>query len=338
MFNFISFLKSVLIIFIAIVFCFCKNGPQQANTPSQTKDTANKSENLWQSPDTSKIPFDEFGALVRYGRELIVNTAYYIGPEGKVSKNLGNKMNCNNCHLEAGTKPYAFNYLSTHARYPQYRAREDKVLSVADRVNNCIERPHNGKPLRFDSKEMTAMISYIKWLGQKVPVNAHVQGDSPFEIPLPDRAADPVKGEAIYKQECASCHGFNGEGKMRLDDVCYEYPPVWGLNSYQPGSSLHRVVKAAAFIYTNMPNKNATHLNPNLSVEEAFDVAAFINDDRIHKRPIKKGVVSYPNIATKPLDYGTGPFIDSFPDLQHKFGPWKPIVDYRKKHNLFDKF
>jgi thiosulfate dehydrogenase len=323
-----------------IIFTSCTVGSRRPDNQAQLAktDTISKKSEIWQAPDTSTIPNDEFGAMVRYGKDLVLNTAYYIGPEGKVSKNLGNKMNCTHCHQEAGTKPYAFNYLSSHARYPQYRSREDRILTLADRVNNCIERPHNGKPLKLDSKEMTAIVCYMKWLSQNVPINHHVEGDSPLKLELPDRAADPVKGEQVYKRECVSCHGANGEGKMRLDKVCYEYPPLWGMTSYQPGSSLHRVVKAAAFIYANMPNKNSSFENPKLTVEEAFDVAAFINDDRIHKRPVNNGAVNYPNAKTKPLDYGTGPFIDSFPDIQHKFGPWKPIVEYRKKHKLPEKF
>jgi thiosulfate dehydrogenase len=333
----ILFLLSSFLLLIA-TFCSTSKPEEKRAASDHVRDSILKATALWEAPDTSTIPFDEFGSLVRYGRELIINTAYYIGPEGKVSKNLGNKMNCTNCHLEAGTKPYAFNYLSSHARYPQYRRREDRILTLADRVNNCIERPHNGKPLKLDCKEMTAMVCYMKWLGQNVPVNKHVNGDSPLKIELPDRAADPVKGETIYIRECKTCHGADGEGKMRMDGICYEYPPLWGLTSYQPGSSLHRVVKAAAFIYANMPNKNSSYLNPKLTVEEAFDVAAFVNDDRIHKRPVNKGYVNYPNNNTKPLDYGTGPFIDTFPEMEHKFGPWKPIVEYRKKHNLPDKF
>lgn len=327
--------------FTSFIFFSCSTNTKReelTKDTSQKKDSVAEVKEIWEAPDTSKIPFDEFGKMVRYGRDLILNTAYYIGPEGKVSKNLGNKMNCTNCHLEAGTKPYAFNYLSTHARYPQYRSREDKILSLADRVNNCIERPHNGKPLKLDSKEMTAIVCYIKWLGQNVPVNQHVEGDSPLKLELLDRAADPVKGEEIYKRECLSCHGKDGEGKMRLDNVCYEYPPLWGLKSYQPGSSLHRVVKAATFIYANMPNKTSSFDKPKLTVEEAFDVAAFINDDRIHKRPVNNGLVNYPNYKTKPLDYGIGPFVDSFPDIEHKFGPWKPILEYRKKNKLPEKF
>lgn len=330
---------AIFFVFAALViFSHCEIGPSHQTLPvSGKKDTVN-SQTLWQAPDTSTIPFDDFGALIRYGRKLVVNTAYYIGPEGKVSKNLGNKMNCTNCHLDAGTKAYGFNYLSSHARYPQYRAREDKILTLADRVNNCIERPHNGIALPLDSREMLAFVSYIKWLGQNVPVNQHVPGDSPIKLELPDRAADPAKGEIIYMRDCASCHGKDGEGKMRLDNVCYEYPPLWGLKSYQPGSSMHRVVKAASFIYANMPSKLASYDRPKLTVEEAFDVAAFINDDRLHKRPINNGMVNYPNIKTKPLDWGIGPFVDSFPELQHKFGPWKPILEFRKKQGLPDKF
>ncbi len=295
-------------------------------------------EEAWQAPDTNDIPDNEDGKAIKYGRQLVLNTAYYIGPNGTVGKYTANFMNCTNCHLKAGTVMYGFNFSSTHARYPQYRAREDKILSLSQRVNNCIERPHSGKPLPIEGKEMTAIICYIKWVGQNAIVNKHVKGDSPMDIEFPDMAADPVKGEIVYKRECLSCHGADGEGKMRADNVCYEYPPLWGLKSYQPGSSLHRVVKAATFIYCNMPNNKATYEKPFLTREEAFDVAAFINDDRIHKRPTNNGTTNYPNTKSKPIDYGIGPYIDTFPEIQHKFGPFKPIVEWRTKRGLPTKF
>lgn len=331
-------LKQICQSLFILSICFaCKPGNSGTSQSSKADSLAvknNTTELVWQVPDSSLIPNNEFGEAVRYGKQLILNTAYYIGPEGTVSKNLGNKMNCTNCHLQAGTKPYAFNYFSTHARYPQYRAREDKILSLAERVNNCIERPHSGKPLQLDGKEMTAIICYIKWLGQNVPVDKHVTGDKPIELALLDRAADPLKGEEVYKNECKSCHGADGEGKMKSDNSSYEYPPLWGAKSYQAGSSLHRVVKAAAFIYANMPNGTSNYEKPKLTVEEAFDVAAFINDDRIHNRPKGKGLTSYPNKKTKPLDYGLGPYVDTFPEIQHKFGPYQAIIDFRKSNNL----
>ena len=81
--------------------------------------------------DLSKIPHDKFGDEVRYGRELMLNTAFYIGPDGIKGKWLGNKMNCSNCHQDAGTKAYSFNLMSSFEQYPQYRPREGKVLTLA---------------------------------------------------------------------------------------------------------------------------------------------------------------------------------------------------------------
>lgn len=65
---------------------------------------------------------------------------------------------------------------------PSIRARENKILSLADRVNNCIEQPRNGKHMPLNNKEMIAIISYMKWLGENVPVNAHVNGDGPIKV------------------------------------------------------------------------------------------------------------------------------------------------------------
>ncbi len=320
-----------LFLFVIIFFSCSENNTK---TLPITSPLIAKEDSVWQAPDTNNIPKNQFGELVRYGRELILNTAYYIGPNGTVGSYLGNKMNCNNCHLQAGTVPYGFNFFSTHARYPQYRGRENRVLSLADRVNNCVERPHSGKPLPLNSKEILAITSYIKWLGESVPVNSNVVGDKPYNIGYIDRAADPVKGEKIYIQHCKTCHGINGEGKLKPNNITYEYPPLWGDSSYQIGSSVHRIYKMASFVYCNMPHNIATYKKPVLTIENAYDVVAFINDDRIHKRPQPITTIDYPNIKAKPIDYFKGPYLDSFPEIQHKFGPYQPIVDFYKSKNL----
>lgn len=285
------------------------------------------------APDTAMIPSDEFGELVRYGRDLIKNTAYYLGPDGVKGKYLGNKMNCTNCHLDAGTRPYGLNFLSTHGRYPQYRARENRILSLAERVNNCIERPHNGNPMPLDSREMNAIISYIKWLGEGIPVNERVEGDKGVELKLPGFQLDVNHGKEVYKQECVRCHGENGEGKMLSNKITYEYPPLWGEDSYQPGSSLYRVIKAAQFIKANMPHDQVNWQKMKLSDRDALDVAAYVNSEQ-HVRPPKEGL-DYPDIKTKPIDYPFGPYNDTFSETQHKYGPYQPIIDYRKKKGLY---
>lgn len=322
----------VLIISVTVISLACnstENTSKGSNAPAE--DTT-----VFSAPDTSTIPHDQFGEMVRYGRELILHTAHYIGPDGTVSKNLGNKMNCTNCHLDAGTRPFGFNFFSSYARYPQYRGRENEVLDIAQRVNNCIERPHSGTPLPLDSKEMVAMVCYIRWIGTGGKIGQHVKGDESLEVEYPDRPADPKKGAEIFAANCASCHGKDGQGQMTPDSSTYIYPPLWGPHSYQVGSSPYRVVKLARFIKGNMPDKIASWKKPFLTDEQALDVAAFVNDDSIHTRPMKKNraVPDYPEAKAKAIDYGIGPFIDSFSEQQHKYGPFKPIIAWRKAHNL----
>lgn len=302
--------------------------------PTNTAKASNEDTTVHNPPDTADIPDNEFGDMVRYGRELIVNTPYYIGPDGIISKNLNNKMSCNNCHLDAGTRPFGLNFFSTHGRYPQYRGRENRILNLGERINNCIERPHNGTALPLDSKELMAMSCYIQWVSSGVPVGKRVYGDGTVSLELPNRPADVANGERIYAQHCASCHGNNGQGAWKADSSGYIYPPLWGMDSYAAGSSMHRVLKAAKFIKANMPDKISKWYKPLLADHEAIDVAAFVNDDSIHPRPTKDGSANYPKIDVKPIDYHNGPFPDTFSSIQHKFGPYQPIIDYHKQHNI----
>jgi len=285
-------------------------------------------------PDTSKIPNDKFGEMVRYGRELMVKTAYYIGPEGIAGKYLGNKMNCTNCHQDAGTKPFSFNLIMSHDRYPQYRAREGKVLTLAERVNNCVMRPHNGKPLPLDSKEMIAFLSYLRWINSQVPEGVKIiKGDKNLEVEFPEKAADADNGAQLFVLHCQRCHGANGEGLIGAGQATYTYPLLWGDSAYQPGSSMHRVIKQAQWLKANMPYDSAKWNKPMLTDEEALDIAAFVNDDRKHKRPNPPSF-DYPHPEEKAIDYDKGPFADNFSEEQHKFGPYKPIIDYWKSKGL----
>ncbi|MBA3899441.1 MAG: c-type cytochrome [Bacteroidetes bacterium] len=307
---------SIFLIFIVLISC--NDSPEKTSLEKLPPDF-----------DFSTIKDDDMGASIRYGKELIENTAYFIGPKGVAGNYLGNKMNCQNCHLDAGTKPFGLNFYKSHKIYPQYRGREGQILTLAQRINNCIERPHSGIPLPLDSKEMIAMLCYIKWIGEQVN-EAHLTG-SLQDIKYINRPADPEKGALIYERECKSCHGANGEGLMKTDDISFEYPPLWGPESYQPGSSMHRVIKSAMFIKANMPD-GVDYKNPQLSDAEALDVAAFINNDSLHQRPKRTGSAHYPKIEVKPIDYDIGPYIDSFPAHQHKYGPFLPIIDAHKRN------
>ncbi|NVK63970.1 MAG: c-type cytochrome [Flavobacteriales bacterium] len=315
---------------LALVIFGCTNN---TTTTAVSSDVTVVIEEVHTGPDLSTIPEGPEGDMIRYGRELVMNTAKLIGPDGSEGHYLGNKMNCTNCHLDGGLRPYGYNYFSTYGRYPQYRSRENAVLTIEQRVNNCVERPHNGSPIPLGSKEMVAFVSYIQWASQGVPIGEKVKGSETYALTFPARAADPVKGEKLYTQHCARCHGENGEGIWLSDSSTYEYPPLWGEYGYQPGSSMFRLIKAAQFIKANMPFDQASWEKPILTDQEAFDVAAYVNDPK-HPRPSKKGA-DYNDISTKYVDYPFGPYDDPFSEKQHKYGPFQPIIDYRKEHGLY---
>ena len=276
--------------------------------------------NLWTAPDTSRIPQSPEGMLIRYGRELIANTARYLGPQGKVTS-LSNGMNCQNCHLDAGTRPWGNNYSGVFSTYPKYRDRSGTVESIYKRINDCVERSLNGHPLDTTGREIQAIYAYIKWLGQNVPKGVRPPGTGITEIPFAPRAADTVKGESIYTAKCARCHGPQGAGVFNADSGRYTYPPLWGPHSYNTGAGLFRLSRLAGYIKDNMPF-GASHNAPQLTDMEAWDLAAFINS---RPRPQKTFPGDWPDISRKPFDHPFGPYADTFPENQHKYGPFIPI-------------
>jgi len=318
------FLTTVVVL---VIFISCNSSDYVTADATITKD---KEDALF--VDTSKIPHDKFGEQVRYGRELMVNTAYYIGPNGINGKYSGNKMTCGNCHQDAGVKLYSFNLLTAHENYPQYRAREGKVLTLAERINNCIMRPLNGKPLALDGKEMIGILCYLKWINTFVPKGKIFNGAKNLEVAFPLVAANPEHGAALFTEHCVRCHGADGEGLMDAENITFKYPPLWGANSYQPGSSMHRVIKQAQWLKANMPQDKALFNKPFLTDEEALDLAAFVNEDE-HKRPGVKDF-DYPHIEEKAIDYSIAPFVDTFSVAQHKFGPYQTIISFWKSKNL----
>lgn len=263
---------------------------------------------------------DKAGELVLYGRSLIENTSRYLGPKGSVSA-ISNGMNCQNCHLDAGTRIFGNNYGSVSSTYPKFRARSGAIEDIYKRVNDCFERSLNGKALDTLSKEMQAIKAYIEFLGKEVPKGTLALGSGLKPLNYLDRAADPHNGKAIYTAKCMSCHQANGEGLMNPEGNEYLYPPLWGPNSYNDGAGLYRLSSFAKYVKNNMP-LGASYDKPQLTDEEAWDVAAYVN---VQPRPHKKFPNDWPDKSKKPVDHPFGPFSDKFTETQHKFGPYQPI-------------
>lgn len=61
---------------------------------------------FWEAPDLFLAQSDEEADLIAYGRDLIANTQDYFGEKGILRPSGINGLNCQNCHLEAGAKPF----------------------------------------------------------------------------------------------------------------------------------------------------------------------------------------------------------------------------------------
>jgi thiosulfate dehydrogenase len=280
-------------------------------------------DSLWFGPDTASIEGLEasLAERVRYGRELIRNTARYLGPNGSVAHQ-ANGMNCQNCHVDAGMRPWGNNYGAVWSTYPKFRERSGTLESIAKRVNDCIERSLNGTAIDSNSNEMQAIHAYMQWVGTQVPVGKKPKGSGLAELRYMDRAADPVNGQAIYSAKCESCHQKDGAGLKATTSLTYQYPPLWGEHSYNIGAGLFRLSRFAGYVKNNMP-QSATWEDPQLTDEEAWDVAAYVNSKPRPTRDLSK---DWPNIAGKPVDHPFGPYADGFSEMQHKYGPFGPIA------------
>lgn len=285
------------------------------------------------APSVDNLPDDDYGKLARYGHELSTRTYAYIGPEVKSKKMryAGNNLACTSCHQEHATKPFAMPWVGVTATFPQYRGREDAVSTVEERVNGCMERSMNGKPLPLDSLEMKAFVTYIHFLSRGIQVGAEVEGSATKGLQAPNRRADLAAGAAIFKAQCAVCHGENGEGRrngVKGDAQGYLFPAVAGPDSFNNGAGMNRLLVAMRFLKQNMP-QGASHKATVLGDEEAYDVAGYIVS---RPRPVKAHLEKdFPARWNKPVDAAFPPYVDGAPADQHKYGPFQPLAETARK-------
>lgn len=266
------------------------------------------------------IPTGAFGDKVRLGYQLFVNTQQLR------NKYVGNELNCVNCHMNAGIKANASPLWAAYFAYPAYRKKNDKVNSFQERIQGCFSYSMNGKAPVSGAPELVAISAYSYWLGMSglmaqynvagpVPelsdlelVKGAKRDDFPMpkgisdhldiaalsqlpgrgfpKTPQPELAYSPVRGMTVYKAHCQVCHGEDGQGQMIAGIAAL--PPLWGPQSFNWGAGMHRVNTATDFIYENMPLGKSIQL----TVQQAWDVAAYINSFERPQDPRFKGDVS----------------------------------------------
>jgi thiosulfate dehydrogenase len=282
---------------------------------------------IWTVPEVGTLPDDAHGREVRRGRDLIAATYAHIGPEvaDPADRYAGNNLACGSCHLNAGTVKFGIPLFGVYGQFPGYSARAGGEITIEDRVNGCMMRSMNGHVLPTDGAPMRAMVAYIKFLSTGVPPGERLPGRGVGKMAELERAADPVHGQALYTNTCLVCHGTHGEGIRRslpTTDLGYMVPPLWGPDSFNDGAGMARLITAANFVHFNMPH-GVDYTNPQLSTEDAWDVAAYVlSQPRPHKAGLEH---DFPDLLQKPVDTPYGPYADGFSAEQHKYGPFAPI-------------
>lgn len=237
-----------------------------AQTPASKTDTSSDSS----SATTSSYPSGKLGATVRLGETLVQQTSQH--PLSKPF--VGNSLNCTSCHLESGKHESAASFIGVATAYPAYSPREQKVITLEDRILNCFIRSQNGTRPPNGSEVPVAIATYITWLSEGLPLAMNpVQSLGPNHLTMLEiNNIQPnlKRGMQLYAERCADCHSDDGLGTD-------EGPPVWGDDSFNDGAGLSKIPKMAAWLKVAMPLDDT-----DLTDQESFDIAAFINS---HPRP-----------------------------------------------------
>lgn len=222
------------------------------------------------APSEASVPGGDYGKVIQLGENVFMDTKKYAG------KYVGNDLSCANCHLDAGRKPGSAPMWAAFIHYPAFRSKTGKVDTLASRIQGCFQFSMNGTAPQQDDEIMTALQTYAFWLATGAPVATAVDGSGYPKLKPPPLPASYERGEKVYTQNCALCHGADGAGQRAGDQQVF--PPLWGARSFNWGAGMHQLANAAGFIKANMPlGKGGS-----LSDQDAWDAAVFMNS---HERP-----------------------------------------------------
>lgn len=232
--------------------------------------------------------------------QVVRGMRLHLQTKALLPHNVGNALNCTSCHLNAGTVADGSPFVGVSAFFPSYAPRAGKDVTLEERINGCFRRSMDGKPLPVTSPDMQAMVAYFDWMKMNTQPGDKVAGRGVGKVD-PSLKPNLQNGEVVYAQQCAVCHGENGEG-LKHADGSFVFPPLWGDQSFNIGAGMARTYTAAAFVKRNMPigfHEQFPLGQGGLSDQDAVDVAEYFSHKPRPDFPDK--VKDWPN-GGKPVD------------------------------------
>jgi thiosulfate dehydrogenase len=232
----------------------------------------------FQPPSEAAIPTGPSGDAIRRGEQIFVHTSANAG------RYVGNGLSCSNCHLDGGRLANAAPMWAAWGTYPAYRAKNDQINTMEDRIRDCFSysmnapvSPSGGPPPRADAIYRDLQM-YFAWLATGAPTGAKLSGKGYLDLKPTTLGYDPKRGAQVFAQSCAACHGTDGQGAKNAD----------GSYAFNWGAGMASVKTAAGFIKANMPQGQGYTLTD----QQAWDVAAFIDSRDRPRDPRQVGSVA----------------------------------------------
>jgi len=128
-------------------------------------------------------------------------------------------------HIQHFESPQAFYPKSNMPPYPWFKEKKVNVKETLARMN-ALGFPYTEDEAAelADATELDAMVAYMQVLGTSIAKEAVITvdyADIEEMSPLEGNTDAIATGQALYKAECAGCHGLNAEGNIGASLVDY---------------------------------------------------------------------------------------------------------------------
>ena len=257
--------------------------PASKAASSSAKAPSTKTAVTFHPPAEQDMPKNEFGKAIKLGEDIFVHTERYAREYVGKDSNL----RCSSCHLDAGRLAHSAPLWGAYVSYPAYRSKNKHVNTFPERMQGCFKYSMNGKAPPLGDPVLVALESYAYWLASGAPIDPKIPGRGYPKVPKPALVPDYARGQQVFEQHCAVCHGADGAGQADATGQP-NFPALWGPKSFNWGAGMGSIKNAAGFIKANMP----LGLGGTLSDQQAWDVATFMDSHERPQDPRFKGSVA----------------------------------------------